>query len=98
VERRDWRGELTGESVPQRYLDNDRLVLTGGVGLAHAIDDDVRLVLDLYAQVHWLVPRTHDIASSSSGSSSSGPSSSGSATMETSGVVLGGGWTTGLEF
>jgi long-chain fatty acid transport protein len=82
----DPMGMPTGEMTALRYLDNDRHVLTLGVGFAHDFGDGVRLRSDVFAQLHVLAPRTHEIGATD-----------GAAPMETSGTLLSGGWTFGLE-
>ncbi len=76
-----------GAEVPFRILDNDRHVLTAGLGLAYRVDDDVRVTFDLYGQAHWLAPREHTIPSSSARTDR----------MDTSGFILAGGWVAGVE-
>ena len=75
--------------TPFRLLDNDRHVLTAGAGWTLLIDgrQGARLVIDIFGQLHLLQNRTHEIGRTD-----------GAPPMETSGTVLVGGWTAGLEF
>jgi len=89
------RGGYTWEPSPAppartdaRYLDNDRHVLTAGVGLAwQPRGEPTRLTLDLYGQLDVLAPRTHDA-----------PAPGHTENMRTSGVVAVGGWTVGVHW
>ena len=77
-------------NVPLRLVDNDRHVVTAGLGLSAALSDSERLTLDVFGQLHVLSPRTHLVALSST-ESSAPPLSSG-------GLIVVGGWAAGLEF
>jgi long-chain fatty acid transport protein len=76
--------------VPLRLVDNDRHVLTIGLGLAAALSPRERLTLDVFGQAHFLADRTHSIALSSTDPAAP-PMTSG-------GAVWVGGWAAGLEF
>ena len=84
---RDRSGAATSDLVPMRHLDNDRHVLTAGAGLTYELDESTRLSFDMYGQLHLLTTREHDIGVRE-----------GADDMETSGTVLAGGWSMGLEF
>jgi hypothetical protein len=84
---RDRTGAPRDVLIPFRALDNDRHVFTGGAGFAHTLESGQKITLDLYGEVQWLAPRDHEI-----------PSPTGTSPMETTGVVLGGGWTFGVHF
>ncbi|MCS6796970.1 MAG: hypothetical protein NZ898_00285 [Myxococcota bacterium] len=73
--------------VPLRIVDGHRHVATVGWGLDWALERGARLALDLYAQVHALVPRTHAI---------DGPG--GASPMRSSGMLIGAGWTARLQW
>jgi len=87
--RRTAAGEaITDEIVPFRLLDSHRHVLTGGFGWTILSgDSDARVVLDVYAQLHVLQSRTHEIGITD-----------GAPPMVTDGTILVGGWTARLEF
>ncbi len=76
--------------VPTRLLDADRHIITLGLGLAANVTAHERLVLDVFGQAHILADRTHLV-----GASSDDPSA---APLTTSGFILVGGWSAGLEF
>lgn len=84
--RRGEDGQAVGEAIPFRTFDNDRHVLTAGLGVSHEFDDK-RLSLDLYAQAHLLSSREHQVGLSD-----------GDEEVTTAGAVWAGGWTIGLEF
>ncbi len=84
----DARGEPVLAIV--RFLDNDRHVLTAGLGMASEVGT-ARLSLDVFGQAHFLVDRVHDVSSTSDGTD-------GTPSMRTTGFVLVAGWTLGLEF
>lgn len=85
---RDGAGEpLTG---PIRILDNDRHILTAGIGVSCELGSNARLSLDAYGQAHILSARRHDIQASTEDLTMPG--------MQTDGVIMAGGWTLGLEF
>lgn len=75
--------------IPFRLLDNDRHVITAGLGwtLLFGADSGDRLVIDVFGQLHVLMNRTHDIGRTA-----------GAPPMVTSGTVMVGGWTATLEF
>jgi len=71
-----------------RYLDNDRHVLTGGVGFDLVLGDDgSRFFLDGYVSMSLLPSRTHDA-----------PAPGQTANMVTSGFVGIGGWSVGVAW
>ncbi len=76
--------------IPLRLVDNERHVLTGGVGFVWALSARERLTLDVFGQVHLLVDRTHRVALT--GTDPSAPP------MASGGAVFVGGWAAGLEF
>lgn len=80
-------GGAPGMEVPFRILDNDRHIVTAGLGLAYRLDDGARLFVDLYGQLHWLAPREHAIPLNGTRTDP----------MDTSGTILAGGWTVGVE-
>lgn len=80
--------EVPALPVPYRLLDNARHVLTAGLGVGADLTDKVRLISDVYGQVHVLVPRTHSI----------GQSVESPEPMRTKGTIWVGGWTVGLEY
>jgi long-chain fatty acid transport protein len=73
--------------VPLRYIDGDRHLLTAGVGAAWTFEDGVRIRFDAHGELHVMVPRTHEVAAPGR-----------TANMESSGIVLGGGFTMGAEW
>jgi hypothetical protein len=79
---------IEGDLVATRVIDNHRHILSIGGGWIIHRDGGERFVLDVYGQLHVLQPRTHVIGRTSA----DGPP------MVTSGYVLAGGWTLGLEF
>ncbi len=86
--RRTPNGAASGLEVPLRILDNDRHVLTAGLGWTiHLGSHGERLVLDVYGQLHVLTPRTHEIGLTDTAQP-----------MVTDGFILAGGWTMGAEF
>ncbi len=72
---------------PLRYFDNVRHVLTGGMGVKYDISTEHTLFFDVFGQFHWLQPRKHGV-----GETNADPG------QRSSGVILGGGWTMGIEF
>ena len=71
-----------------RYLDNDRHVLTGGVGFDLVIGDDgSRFFVDGYVSASLLPSRTHDA-----------PAPGQTENMVTSGFVGIGGWSLGVAW
>ena len=96
AQRRMGDGSLAtamGESlqVPLRYLDNDRHVLTAGLGFAYDIAPSQRLRIDAFGQMHALLDRTHEI-------SASGDPLDEDRAMQTGGLIMVGGWTFALEY
>lgn len=79
-------------NMPVRYLDNDRHILTAGLGLVYDLSATERIRLDLFAQAHLLVDRTHTIPAPGNTSTDMGD------WMKTGGFLLAGGWTITLEF
>jgi hypothetical protein len=77
-------------NVPLRLVDNDRHVVTLGLGLSAALSQRERLTLDVFGQMHVLSPRTHLVALGSTDPSA--------APLASSGFILVGGWAAGLEF
>jgi len=77
-----------GEEVPLRMVDNDRHVVTAGVGLAYRVGDVETIRVDLYGQLQLMPSREHDIPASSTSTSN----------METSGLMVAGGWVVAAEF
>jgi long-chain fatty acid transport protein len=71
--------------VPVRLLDNDRHILTAGGGVDWRTSDGWAFDFDLYAQLHMMPERAHDIAAPDS-----------TTPMTTSGWILAGGWTMGV--
>ncbi len=80
------------EALPLRFIDNDRHVLSAGLGLVYEMSETARIRVDLFAQTHFLVDRTHEVSAMGS--------EPGDAAnwMRSSGFVLVGGWVTSLEF
>lgn len=90
VRDRDGRPRVEGGvpvQIPLRYLDNDRHVFTAGIGIVRPVGDGARVTFDIYGQAHVLAPRDHDVARTD-----------GAQPMRTTGLVLAGGWSLGLEF
>ncbi|MFW5920758.1 MAG: OmpP1/FadL family transporter [Polyangiales bacterium] len=83
------RTDRSGEVVrtPLRYFDNDRHVVTGGLGFELFVADHASLHLDLYGQIHVMPEREHLI-----GFTDDSPPAT------TRGVIAGGGWTAGLSW
>jgi long-chain fatty acid transport protein len=79
------RGEAM--DVPFRVLDNDRHVVTLGLGLRYDVDESLRIHIDLWGQLHMLAPREHLVPGSASRTDP----------MDTSGLILAGGWVLGAE-
>lgn len=80
------------EEMPFRFLDNDRHVLTAGMGLVYNVSATQRIRLDLFAQTHLLVDRMHEVPRT--GDTQGAPES----WMRTSGAIVVGGWVFALEF
>jgi hypothetical protein len=74
-----------------RYLDNDRHVLTAGLGVTYRIGEAETLRLDLFGQLHLLVDRRHEIPASG------GPTPDPETWMRTGGVLMVGGWSLSLD-
>ena len=86
--RRTASGDELPEMVPYRILDNDRHILTAGVGwTVHLGEHGERIVIDVFGQAHILVDRTHEIGRTT-----------GAPPMQTGGYLLSAGWTIGAEF
>ena len=88
--RRTADGGVAGvPQIPFRILDNHRHIVTAGFGWTIHLGQErgERLVLDTFAQVHALQPRTHEVGQRD-----------GAPPMETSGYILLGGFTFGAEF
>ncbi|MFN7701186.1 MAG: OmpP1/FadL family transporter [Deltaproteobacteria bacterium] len=77
-------------NVPLRLVDNDRHIVTLGLGLSAALSPRERLTLDVFGQLHALTPRTHLVALRSSDPTA--------APLTSAGFVFVGGWAAGLEF
>jgi len=89
VSGRDAQGDpREGVTLPRRYLDSDRHVLTGGLGMAFHAGGTAVIRLDLFGQVHRVVERTHDIPRTDAGGDP----------MVSSGWIVAGGWTGALEW
>ena len=86
--RRTASGGEIDQMVPFRVLDNDRHILSAGLGWTiHLGERGEKLVLDAYGQAHILMDRTHEIGRTD-----------GAPPMQTGGYGLVGGWTLGAEF
>ncbi|MDQ3032521.1 MAG: hypothetical protein M3Y87_08905, partial [Myxococcota bacterium] len=85
-------GSPVASPIPLRFLDNDRHVLTAGLGFVYDISATERIRIDLYGQAHFLVDRMHEVARS--GSSPGDPEG----WMRTGGAIVVGGWVFALEF
>lgn len=90
--QRNADGSPARGALPLRFIDNDRHVLTLGFGLVYDISSAARIRVDLFAQTHFLVDRTHEVPRASSDVDDP------SRWMRTGGLVLVGGWVTSLEF
>lgn len=86
-EGRDGEGEPRGVQLPIRYLDSDRHILTAGGGTRYRSRVGLDVRFDGFLQLHRMVERTHDI-----------PAPSGTSNMVTSGWILAGGWSIGLDW
>ncbi len=69
-------------------LDNDRVVLAAGYGLELA-EPLPPIRLDVFAQLHWLVPRSHDKAGSVPADNPGAPRIEGKGTVLNTGLILG---------
>lgn len=88
--RRDPQGDpLSDMTMPVRYLDGDRHILTAGLGFVYELSATERIRLDLFAQTHWLVDRTHLVPP---------PGGAPEARMTSGGFLVAGGWNVSLEF
>jgi long-chain fatty acid transport protein len=90
--QRNADGSPVMSTFPLRFIDNDRHVLSAGFGLVYDMSNTARLRIDLFAQTHFLVDRTHEVPRTGSGPGDS------TNWMRSSGFVLVGGWVTSLEF
>jgi long-chain fatty acid transport protein len=79
--------------VPARFLDSDRHILTAGIGFSYDITDTERLRLDLFAQTHFLIDRTHNLPADELPTDMNMDR-----WMRTGGIVVVGGWAFSLEF
>ncbi|MFK7989982.1 MAG: OmpP1/FadL family transporter [Sandaracinaceae bacterium] len=89
AQRRTAGGDPTGDPVAFRTLDNDRHVVTAGLGWTVFLggEQEAQLAIDAYAQLHLLAPRTHEVGLTD-----------GAPNMQTDGFIMMGGWTATLEF
>ena len=71
--------------VPQRFIDSHRYILTAGFGLEWQTNNEPVFRLDIFAQMHRLQRRTHDI-----------PAPGETENMKTDGIMWALGWTGGL--
>ncbi|UJR79755.1 OmpP1/FadL family transporter [Sandaracinus amylolyticus] len=83
---------VMNDAVPVRYLDGDRHIVTGGLGLTWDLSASERVRFDLFGQAHFLVDRVHQILRTGAMEAPEGMG------MRTGGVILVGGWTIALEF
>lgn len=80
------------DEIPLRFLDNDRHLVTAGLGITWNLSAQERLRLDLFGQAHFLVDRVHRVERTGSDAAEEGEG------MVTGGTFLVGGWTIALEF
>lgn len=85
-------GSSVDTPMPLRFLDNDRHVLTAGLGFVYDISATERIRIDMFAQGHFLVDRTHEVPRT--GNTPGDPES----WMRTGGAIVVGGWVFALEF
>lgn len=80
------------DAIPLRFLDNDRHMVTAGLGITWDLSERERVRFDLYGQAHFLVDRVHLVERTGSEAAAEGEG------MRTGGTFLVGGWTIALEF
>ena len=80
------------DQVPLRFLDNDRHLVTAGLGITWDLSARERVRLDLFGQAHFLVDRVHLVERTGNEAAEDGEG------MVTGGTFLVGGWTIALEF
>ncbi len=77
---------------PIRFIDNDRHVITAGLGIDYEFSGGEHLVLDLYGQLHVLGDRTHSIPRDHDVVDATNPA------LRSSGLIVVAGWALGVEF